>query len=422
MRTFLSPIVRSLPLVVLVACAGPQVREQTDVLRKQLDKARASGAKRCAPRDLAIAEANFDFALAELSHGNAGRAEQHVELANAAVLKAIDDSKECGPTKVLIKKPTLVVKVEKRDSDKDGLADPDDKCPNDPEDVDQFEDEDGCPDKDNDNDLIDDPYDKCPNNAEDLDAFEDDDGCPDLDNDRDTVQDINDSCPNDAGPVANNGCPILDQDGDGIVDTADRCPKDPEDKDGFEDEDGCPDPDNDQDEVPDTKDSCPNEPGIPELAGCPPRDRDEDNVPDHLDRCPDEPGVIEEQGCPRKYTLVVLRNEKIEIREQVHFALNKFQILKDSFPLLNQVAQVLKDNPKIKLRIEGHTDSLAADNFNLKLSQSRADAVRTYLVQAGVASGRVVAKGYGETKPISSNATEKGRAANRRVEFNITER
>ncbi len=412
-------LLSTLPAFFLMSCAGPQVREETEEIRKRLDQARAQGAKRCAPIELAVAEANFDFAVAELGHGNAGRAQEHVDLADKAVGVALENSKGCAPKP---KKAPVVVKVERKDTDKDGLLDPDDKCPTDPEDFDQFEDEDGCPDRDNDNDLINDEFDKCPNAPEDLDMFEDEDGCAELDNDLDTLPDLDDACPLEAGPVANKGCPVLDRDGDGIKDPVDQCPDQPEDKDSFEDENGCPDPDNDADEVLDVNDSCPIEAGIPELAGCPPRDRDGDNVPDHLDRCPDEAGVIEEQGCPRKYTLVVLRQERIEIREQVHFANNKFQILKDSFPLLNQIAQVLQDNPKIKLRIEGHTDSVANDNFNLKLSQSRADAVRTYLVKAGIAADRLVAKGFGEERPIASNAKESGRAANRRVEFNISER
>ena len=436
---------------LIASCAGQQVRGQAEVLKQQIDKARASGAKRCAPRELAVAEANLIFADTELEYGNAGRAEEHVATAAAAILKALEDSKDCGPTKVLIKKPAVVVKVEKKDTDGDGLYDPDDRCPLEHEDKDAFQDEDGCPDLDNDQDGLTDDLDRCANEAgpagndgcpvydtdfdgipddtdrcprdpEDKDAFEDEDGCPELDNDKDGLVDAQDKCPNEPGPATNQGCPVLDKDGDGIRDEQDRCPQDPEDKDAFEDEDGCPEPDNDKDEILDKDDKCPVEPGIPELQGCAPKDRDGDNVPDHFDQCPDDPGVLEEQGCPRKYTLVVLKKEKIEISEQVHFDTNKSKILKDSFALLDQVAQVLKDNPKLKVRIEGHTDSKADDNLNLKLSQSRADAVREYLVKKGaIAGARLVAKGYGETMPIASNVSEKGRAANRRVEFNIVE-
>jgi outer membrane protein OmpA-like peptidoglycan-associated protein len=117
-----------------------------------------------------------------------------------------------------------------------------------------------------------------------------------------------------------------------------------------------------------------------------------------------------------------LKKEKIEIKEQVHFATNKHEILSDSFPLMDQVAQVLRDYPKIQVRIEGHTDSVADDDFNMKLSQRRADACREYLMKAGITAERLTAVGFGETMPIASNTTEKGRSANRRVEFNIVER
>jgi OOP family OmpA-OmpF porin len=93
-----------------------------------------------------------------------------------------------------------------------------------------------------------------------------------------------------------------------------------------------------------------------------------------------------------------------------------------SFALLNEVAQALKDNPTIKVEIQGHTDSVGNDNFNLKLSQKRAESVRTYLIKQGIASDRMTAKGYGENVPIADNRTGDGRAQNRRVEFVITER
>jgi len=436
---------------LLSACHGPEVRQQADVVRRELEKARQAGALRCAPVDLAVAEANHAFAETELTQGNSARAQEHVVVAAAAAQRAIDGSKGCGPTNVVIAAPKPTINVELKDSDGDGILDKDDKCPSDPEDKDGFQDEDGCPDPDNDHDGvldytdrcpntpgpaanqgcpvldsdgdgIPDEIDRCPNEPEDKDGFEDEDGCPDGDNDKDGVPDRDDLCPVDAGPAPNHGCPILDRDNDGIPDEIDKCPDEPEDFDGWQDEDGCPDPDNDGDGIPDKEDACPNEPGIPETRGCPPGDRDGDGIPDHLDRCPDEPGVIEEQGCPRKYSLVVLRKEKIEIKQQVHFATNKWVILSDSFEMLNQVAAVLGDYPRLKIRIEGHTDNVAGDDFNMKLSQKRADSVREYLIKQGTSGERMVSVGYGKTMPIASNRTEKGRAVNRRVEFNITEK
>jgi outer membrane protein OmpA-like peptidoglycan-associated protein len=249
------------------------------------------------------------------------------------------------------------------DKDGDGILDNVDQCPNDPEDFDGYQDADGCPDPDNDADGIPDKDDKCPNDPEDKDGFQDADGCPDPDND-----------------------------GDGIGDHIDQCPDQPEDKDGFQDEDGCPDPDNDGDGIPDTQDKCPNEAGPP----------------------PD--------GCPQKYTLIVVTENKIELKQTVFFDTNKATIKKVSFELLNQVAQALKDNPTIQVRIEGHTDSQGNDDFNMKLSQRRAESVRTYLIGKGIAGDRMVPQGYGETVPIADNRTSAGRAQNRRVEFVITSR
>jgi outer membrane protein OmpA-like peptidoglycan-associated protein len=249
------------------------------------------------------------------------------------------------------------------DLDGDGLLDDVDKCPREPEDFDGYQDEDGCPDNDNDGDGIADKIDKCPNDPEDKDGFEDDDGCPDLDNDK-----------------------------DGLADKIDQCPNEAEDSDGFEDDDGCPDPDNDKDGIADKDDKCPNEYGVP----------------------PD--------GCPKKYVNVVVTEKKIEIKQTVYFDTNKATIKPVSFPLLNEVAQALKDNPTIKVEVQGHTDSQGNDAFNLKLSQRRAESVRTYLASQGIDGSRMTPKGYGENVMIADNRTAEGRAQNRRVEFIILSR
>ena len=112
--------------------------------------------------------------------------------------------------------------------------------------------------------------------------------------------------------------PTLDNDGDGVLDVDDKCPNDPEDMDGFEDEDGCPDPDNDGDGILDVDDQCPNDAGPPENNGCPDPDRDGDGVPDRIDNCPDEPGTVENQGCQEKQ-LVVIGAGRLEILEKVYF-------------------------------------------------------------------------------------------------------
>jgi outer membrane protein OmpA-like peptidoglycan-associated protein len=448
-----------LALLAGACVSGNKIRADSEIIKADLERARRNGAMRCAPRELATAEANLDFAVGELSEGSSSRALEHIRDAESATKKALSLSRDCGPKQVLIKeqpkeKP-LVVRIEETDRDGDGILDKDDKCPDQPEDKDGFQDEDGCPDPDNDNDGVLDANDRCPNvpgplanqgcpieaphdrdgdgipddidrcpdQPEDKDGFQDEDGCPDLDNDNDGLLDAADKCPNEPGPIQNLGCPITDRDGDGINDNVDKCPDEPEDKDGFQDEDGCPDLDNDQDGIPDAQDKCPNQPGPVENGGCPDADRDGDGIVDRLDKCPDEPGVKEEQGCPKKYKMVVVKKDRIEIKQQIKFATGSAKIVgKDSFEILSEVAQALKDNAQIKkLRIEGHTDSVGNDAGNLRLSQKRADSVMSALIKGGVDPGRMQAVGFGETKPIASNSTATGRQENRRTEFNIQE-
>ncbi len=307
------------------------------------------------------------------------------------------------------------------DSDKDGLCDADDKCPEDAEDRDEFEDEDGCPDTDNDGDAILDKDDKCPNEKEDVDGFEDEDGCPDVDNDQDGILDVEDKCPVVAGVKERDGCPVVDRDEDGILDTDDKCP----DEKGVPARDGCPIPDKDGDGLEDAEDKCPEEAGPRMFGGCP--DTDGDGFPDNQDKCPKEAevinGVKDDDGCPDKgKTLVELKADKIDIRESVYFKTGKSAIQSRSFNLLNQVAAILKAHPEIlKVRIEGHTDSRGKDSYNLRLSKSRAAAVMEYLISKGVAADHLVSEGYGETRPIADNKTKTGRQQNRRVDFFVAE-
>ncbi|TMI94279.1 MAG: OmpA family protein [Bacteroidetes bacterium] len=101
----------------------------------------------------------------------------------------------------------------------------------------------------------------------------------------------------------------------------------------------------------------------------------------------------------------------------INFDYNKAVLKPESMGTLNMILQVLKDNPEIKFEVGGHTDSDGADDYNLKLSQQRADAVKDQLIKMGVEASRLSAKGYGETKPISDDTTLEGKANNRRVEF-----
>jgi outer membrane protein OmpA-like peptidoglycan-associated protein len=327
---------------------------------------------------------------------------------------------------------------DRRDRDHDGIPDIEDRCPDQPEDKDGYKDDDGCPDPDNDGDGIPDARDKCPNDAEDFDGFQDDDGCPELDNDGDGIPDIKDACPNDKEdgkpPKPADGCPAnkVDSDEDGIPDAQDKCPLDPEDKDGFEDADGCPDVDNDNDGIPDQFDKCPNEAedvdGFEDDDGCPEPDNDHDGIPDKQDKCPNEPetvnGVADDDGCPDRGPplKVQILGDEIVIMEKVFFKTAKAIIEVRSHNLLDQVASVLKMHSEIGLvLIEGHTDGQGALAKNMKLSQDRADAVKLYLLQHGVAPGRLTARGFGPTMPVADNTTERGREANRRVQFRILE-
>ncbi|GAB4525671.1 MAG: hypothetical protein Tsb0020_43620 [Haliangiales bacterium] len=312
------------------------------------------------------------------------------------------------------------------DSDGDGIYDDDDSCPLTAEDRDGFEDSDGCPDDDNDSDKIPDSEDGAPNDPEDYDDFEDQDGVPDPDNDQDGIDDFRDECPTEAevmnGVDDEDGCPdeLADRDGDGIADDKDGCPDSPEDVDSFEDQDGCPDEDNDEDGTLDTADRCPIEPGPTANRGCPDTDRDGDGVVDRLDNCPNEAGPADNAGCVKQQRVRKGRDGRIEILDPVYFASNSDRILERSFPLLRNVAQVLKADPDIdRLRIEGHTDNRGDASYNQELSQRRAQAVVAFLIDQGVDRGRLTAVGVGETQPIASNKTKRGRATNRRVEFVI---
>ena len=214
--------------------------------------------------------------------------------------------------------------------------------------------------------------------------------------------------------------PIIDTDGDGIPDEDDACPNDPEDFDGFEDEDGCPDLDNDADGIPDVDDACPDEPGPPENNGCPDTDRDGDGVPDRIDDCPDEPGPPENNGCPE----VVIEEGQFAIPEKIFFKFDSAEILPKSYGTLDAIAEAMNAHPQIPIiRVEGHTDSRGKDSYNMNLSQRRAESVVRYLVnKGGVERTRLIPEGFGETRPLIPNATTDAEMAeNRRVEFHIAQ-
>lgn len=237
-------------------------------------------------------------------------------------------------------------------------------------------------------------------------------GCPDLDSDQDGVLDSADRCPATAGSLEFRGCAVPDADGDGLADAEDLCPRSA----GTRRYQGCPDTDGDG--LPDRADQCPTELGVIELGGCPDRDADGDGIVDRLDACQGESGSQENEGCPvRRTQLVGLSRERLILKEQVHFASNRAEILPQSQLLLQQLAQILTQHPHItSLSIEGHTDSRGDPTLNLALSRQRAEAVRRALSAVGVRIP-LTATGFGSTQPIAPNDSEAGRQANRRVEF-----
>jgi len=147
---------------------------------------------------------------------------------------------------------------------------------------------------------------------------------------------------------------------------------------------------------------------------CP--DRDNDDVPDKVDRCPDVKGPLDSWGCP-SYQKIVVKKDKLELREKLFFAWNQAVIQDVSFPVLDEVVTALNDNKGFRVQVEGHTSSEGDDDHNQTLSERRAEAVLDYLVAHGIDKQRLASKGFASSVPIDSNATAAGRENNRRVEF-----
>ncbi|WP_306730004.1 OmpA family protein [Aeromonas hydrophila] len=171
---------------------------------------------------------------------------------------------------------------------------------------------------------------------------------------------------------------------------------------------GCP-LDTDGDGVADYKDQCPGTPaGVTvDAKGCP-LDSDGDGVPDYQDQCPNTPAgaKVNALGCVAD---LVLRD--------VNFEFDSAKLTSGAEQVLNGVAAKLVSNENVRVRIEGHTDSVGSDSYNKQLSQKRADSVKAYLASEGVGSNRMETMGYGEEQPVASNDTAAGRAENRRVEL-----
>jgi outer membrane protein OmpA-like peptidoglycan-associated protein len=281
------------------------------------------------------------------------------------------------------------------DADKDGVIDRFDLCPYQPGTAVLQ----GCP--DDDYDGVANLLDKCPDRPGTVGAQ----GCPDADGDG--LADEADLCPDCPGKLAADGCPDADE--DGLPDGKDRCPTAP----GPWEWLGCPFPDSDLDGTADEKDDCPDQRGPRNLRGCP--DTDGDGLADHEDRCPTVPGVPADGGCPPV-------PEEIEqtlqlVTRNVQFETGSARLLPGSLEKLQTLVDILMEYPYFYLRIEGHTDSQGAAVSNLRLSEERALACYTYLLEKGIAAERMHYAGFGEEQPLADNRTIAGRRMNRRVVF-----
>lgn len=288
------------------------------------------------------------------------------------------------------------------DTDMDGISDKKDICSGTPTGV--AVDANGCPldrDKDGTADYIDD----CPDQFGTIPLA----GCPDTD--MDGIADRDDRCPADAGISAARGCP--DSDKDGVVDIDDKCS-------GTlakykVDTLGCP-LDTDRDGIFNEDDRCPAIAGVLAFAGC--ADSDKDGVSDLDDRCPGSVGTIANKGCPEIAKEDLTRINVIA--SKIFFETAKATLKTESLAQLDALVLILNKYEGAILLIEGHTDSDGTDEYNNDLSQRRTQAVKDYLMSKGIAESRLVAIGYGESKPIADNKTSAGKAKNRRVELKTT--
>ena len=226
----------------------------------------------------------------------------------------------------------------------------------------------------------------------------------DEDSDGDGVVDRLDQCPDTPRgvPTDYKGCP-KDSDGDGVYDNMDKCPNTPQ---GVKvDSAGCPS-DSDSDGVYDYQDKCPGTPaGVKvDYKGCP-VDTDKDGVADYQDECPGTPlgAKADSRGC--------------WVLKGVYFDTGKSNIKPESYPVLDEVVDVLKKNSDLKIEVQGHTDSVGSASSNQALSEKRAKSVMEYFNKNGAKSSQLSYKGYGEDVPIDTNDTPEGRSKNRRVEL-----
>ncbi len=304
-----------------VGCTGAQwVNRQTVALEETLVDMREQ-AMACAPKELAYIDAHIAFARHESAQGRMLSARDHVKESKGLLSIVVEKSEGSGCD---------------GDRDGDGIVDSIDQCPDIPEDFDNEDDNDGCPEYDRDSDGIPDDRDQCPNRKEDKDRFQDQDGCPDPDND-----------------------------GDGLLDQTDQCPNRAEDMDDFEDLDGCPEKDNDQ-----------------------------DGLPDALDECPSRKGPESKKGCPDRFATIIVRANSIALRRPIQFRGKSAELHRRSRGVLREIVIALNKYPKLKLRIEGYASSKSSETANQRLARARASAVRAVLMSKGIARSRLDVDGF----------------------------
>jgi outer membrane protein OmpA-like peptidoglycan-associated protein len=217
-----------------------------------------------------------------------------------------------------------------------------------------------------------------------------------------------------------------DSDGDGYPDSIDKCPHEKEDGKPPEPSDGCPaSADRDKDGIPDNVDACPDQPedkdGVQDDDGCPETDGDSDGIPDVEDKCPNQAGVRSADpskvGCPSNTKIG--DDGEVQLLRPIEFEYGKAVILASSYPILDEVLELMKSRPSTKLGVYGHTDNRGALALNMRLSKERAAACKNYLINHGITATRLESQGFGPNQPLVDNGTDEGRARNRRVEFKI---
>jgi outer membrane protein OmpA-like peptidoglycan-associated protein len=261
---------------------------------------------------------------------------------------------------------------------------------------------------DSDKDGIPDLQDACPNLPGSI-ALN---GCPDSDGD--SIPDLQDQCPLIRGLVKYNGCPIPDTDGDGVNDEKDQCPLSM----GPEINAGCPVLDADRDGVLDTEDRCPDIPGLKQYEGCPMPDRDRDGVDDDYDRCPSIPGDSLNFGCPaiRKE----IKTQAQAVSKRIQFNYKSTQLTIEAKRGLDIMVRLLKSNSDLKVYIEGHSSIDGNPKNHQPMSEARALAVRNYLLSRGIASKRLKAIGFGSNWPLMKGNSAVALSLNRRVELRLS--